>query len=318
MQPICDERAVDKTELLRWASERSQVHCSRFEDLSSGAVWLRLFHVVFPRLSEWRLPELCSDSVRFNWDAVGHAMAVLRLPASLFDRPGLETGAFRPTFALLHMLYTLDRGRTVGRMGFAACESDSEPCVKGRAAGSSELARVAMELLRADLSGCWQPDMSGPPLDSQVNSLAQQLNHARHRPESTPFTSPQRAEEEAPQPSPAMPSGEFCVAGDPVTPGAALAPSPPLAPPRSADEFVEATCEGADKPMPTACEVSCRVRLPTGIWHTARFEVSPDETAADVALDLVETLGLGDDDETFAMVELEVDRALRAATEARS
>ena len=105
--------AVGKRELLAWVTEQSQMPCSRLEDLKSGVVLLAVLFRVFPKLVERRLrvrwtPKFDHEQM-LNWDAIEHAIASLRLPSELFDRPGLQACRFRPTYNLLVALFFLQQ-----------------------------------------------------------------------------------------------------------------------------------------------------------------------------------------------------------------
>ena len=94
--------AVGKRELLAWAADTSELPCTRLEDLKSGVVLLALLYKIFPKLIDRKLrmrwaPKFDHEQT-MNWDAIEHAIALLRLPSELFDREGLQACRFRPTY----------------------------------------------------------------------------------------------------------------------------------------------------------------------------------------------------------------------------
>lgn len=105
--------AVGKRELLAWAADTSELPCSRLEDLKSGVVLLALLYKIFPKLIDRKLrmrwaPKFDHEQT-MNWDAIEHAIALLRLPSELFDREGLQACRFRPTYNLLVAIYFLQQ-----------------------------------------------------------------------------------------------------------------------------------------------------------------------------------------------------------------
>lgn len=105
--------AVGKRELLAWAADTSELPCSRLEDLKSGVVLLALLYKIFPKLIDRKLrmrwaPKFDHEQT-MNWDAIEHAIALLRLPSELFDREGLQACRFRPTYNLLVAVYFLQQ-----------------------------------------------------------------------------------------------------------------------------------------------------------------------------------------------------------------
>ena len=105
--------AVGKRELLAWAADTSELPCTRLEDLKSGVVLLALLYKIFPKLIDRKLrmrwaPKFDHEQT-MNWDAIEHAIALLRLPSELFDREGLQACRFRPTYNLLVAIYFLQQ-----------------------------------------------------------------------------------------------------------------------------------------------------------------------------------------------------------------
>ncbi|CCD12681.1 unnamed protein product [Trypanosoma congolense IL3000] len=105
--------SVGREELLKWAAETSGIRsCTKYADLSDGAVLLALANHVFQPASASAFKSVPAyggmDSAKQNWDALQRIIDQ-QLPRGLIDCHAVATGKARQCFNALVIFYFLSR-----------------------------------------------------------------------------------------------------------------------------------------------------------------------------------------------------------------
>mmetsp|Transcript_10698 Transcript_10698/g.40016 ORF Transcript_10698/g.40016 Transcript_10698/m.40016 type:complete len:1147 (-) Transcript_10698:3624-7064(-) len=103
---------IGKKELLSWASQVSQIRCVKFDDLSNGVVFLRIFERIWPKVvdlkrQKWKPNAKSEWESKVNWDLIKVTMVQLKLPMSVYQKKAIQAGRFKQCYAFLVMLYFL-------------------------------------------------------------------------------------------------------------------------------------------------------------------------------------------------------------------
>ncbi len=104
---------VGKKELLRWAQRASGIQCSRLDDLKNGAIFIQIFHSLFPVLVEsmdlpQRIDPRFMEDGDSNWELLHALFDYLRIPASVCDQEGIQKSQPRSCYNFLVLLFFLE------------------------------------------------------------------------------------------------------------------------------------------------------------------------------------------------------------------
>lgn len=116
--PFERERSVGKAELLQWSSQLAEQGCTRYDDLKSGVVVLKLLgqlwpvHCNFQRKVKLRSNPKNEWDIAQNWQSVHAVLLEVGIPADLLDIRGVALGKPASSYQLLAFLYCCQNFQT--------------------------------------------------------------------------------------------------------------------------------------------------------------------------------------------------------------